>query len=194
MDLQDLNVVLLYINEHREYNYFSDIKNGISNKNLADIELQLIIQKLVKDGYIIEEEQLREYRSNKESEKMWGLHISYDGVFLIDRLPKKYKGKPYHYLKSRDTIQKRWQKIENFPKRFWWLIALATFGAGFYSDIFKERFKSKQSQPSLRLELLAPTSADTTLNRRSLLPLPIPGIKKVIKPTTNNFKKDSTNK
>ena len=60
MDIGTLETVFLFFYDNRtEYHYFGKIKEKITGIKLTDLELQAVIQKLVKDGYLIEEEHIK---------------------------------------------------------------------------------------------------------------------------------------
>lgn len=127
MDIKDLESVLLFFYENRtSYHYFNDIKQHFKESPFTDIEIQAIIQKLVKDGNVIEEEQLQTITSGgnttiKDKSKTWGWFISYDGIILIDTLPIDFVRQPYVYLTNIEKKKKRAAAIENVPKKYWWL-------------------------------------------------------------------------
>jgi len=127
MDIKDLETVLLHFYDNRDsYQSFDTIRQKLKEQSLSDLEIQAAIQKLVKDGYIIEEEQLhtvksRHYKTIKEEYKAWEWFISYDGIFLVDTLPPDYKRQPYFYLNETERKKKRSASIENIPKKYWWL-------------------------------------------------------------------------
>lgn len=53
MDIPQIESVFLYFYSKRDwYLYFEEIQNDLNHLNLKTIELQAIIQKLVKDGYL----------------------------------------------------------------------------------------------------------------------------------------------
>ncbi len=150
MTIEQLELMLFYFyNDRKWYKYPDDINSYFKNENFTKPELQAMVQKLVKDGYLIEEEIERTTVSyqKQEKKKVHGWYISYDGVFLIDTLPKKYKGKPYKYLKDVEAKKKRREVMESFPKVYWWAIAIATGLIGFFGTILRDRLlKPDQSQ------------------------------------------------
>ncbi|MCH5599429.1 hypothetical protein [Niabella ginsengisoli] len=88
MNIKDLETVFLFFYDNRaNYHHFKDVKQNLREHSLTDLELLAGLEKLVKDGYIIEEEKLRRIISErdntvKDEYKTWAWFISYDGIFF----------------------------------------------------------------------------------------------------------------
>lgn len=59
------------------------------------------------------------------------------------------------------------KKIIEFPKNYWWLIAIFTFIIGFFADVIKERLKQKISPKSIQSPPRFPVANDSVPNRRT---------------------------
>lgn len=150
MDIKDLETVLLYFYDNRDnYHYFKDFKQTFKERSLTDLEIQAAIQKLVKDGYIIEEEQPLSIKSGKDNSiqqsKTWGWYVSYDGIFLIDTLPPSFERQPYEYLTQIEKKKKRAAAIESIPKKYWWIYNPLAFILALLIGYFMGGPKSGQS-------------------------------------------------
>jgi hypothetical protein len=167
MIVKDLEAALLYFYDNRDdYKPFNTIFNYLNTiKPFTKIEVQLIIQKLVKDGYIIEEEQeIVHFQSASDrtyTTKTFRWFITYDGILFVNAPVKEYIDRPYDYFLDNLKRKEKSARIENWPKKFWWLIAIATFFFGFISDIGKEVFRRKILQESIQSAPLAPQMSDT---------------------------------
>src|ERR1043165_6353236 len=98
MGIQDLEATLLFFynnrNDYAKYINIFDNLNALSP--LTKIEVQLIIQKLVKDGYIIEEPHEvhhfdSETRQYTHTTKDHGYVITYDGLLFVEAPTDEYK-------------------------------------------------------------------------------------------------------
>lgn len=92
MDTDDLEICLnLFYIEREGYHCFDDIHKHMNDSGTYTIiETQLIIQKLVKDGNIIEEAQIVKIRDGKtreikETSESEGYLISYEGILFIEQ-------------------------------------------------------------------------------------------------------------
>ncbi len=186
MDIKDLETVLLFFYDNRnKYHYFNDITPNFKEYSLTDLEIQAAIQKLVKDGYIIEEEHLHTVKSAKdntikEQNKEWGWFISYDGIFLVDTLPKDLARHPYIYLTNIEKKKKRAAAIENVPKKYWWLYNPITFILALLIGYFMGGPKSGQSNTTNSTKTQVPQHTPKR-NEISSKPLPSTDTQKIVK-------------
>jgi hypothetical protein len=165
MKVEDLEITLLFFYDNREdYKWYKNISAYLNSvKPYTKIEVQLIIQKLVKDGYILEEIQPTHHFDGKTHEYKYtdehqGYFITYDGIIFVEAPTEEYKNRPYQYYLDNQKRKERAERIEKWPKRFWWLIAIITFIFGFIADIGKKWLTRKilpdtnQSAPSTQLK------------------------------------------
>jgi hypothetical protein len=123
MTIEDLEIALLYFNENRDsyisLHHIHELLNQTSPT--TKIEALLVLEKLVRDRYIIEE--LQEGTSVKRKVEMpikqYGYFITFDGIILLDTLPGEFKNRPYHYLQAIERKKKQREAAENWPKRHW---------------------------------------------------------------------------
>jgi hypothetical protein len=165
-------MLYFFYNDRKWYKHPEDINSHFEKRGFEKPELQAMVKKLTKDGYLIEEairEKVYDGKTGlmKEVNTIHGWYISYDGIFLIDSLPEKFTGKPYQYLKDMDEKKKKRETIENLPKRFWWVIAILTFVIGFFGDIAKEALKQKISQSSEKFKQSTQTFSDSLVNNKN---------------------------
>jgi len=137
MSIEQLERVLYFFYDDRKwYKKFEETYHHFEQEGFTRPELLAILQKLTKDGYITEEKIIvtttnppmltHPQPSVKEKTEVSGWYMSYDGVFLIDTLPRKYTGRPYQYLRDIETKKKKLAARESFPKVYWWAVVLAT--------------------------------------------------------------------
>ena len=137
MNVNDLESGLLYFyNNRNDYQYHKHIYQHLNKLNIAtSIETLLILEKLKKDGYIIEEEQPSETRDAKtnvlkEESINYGYFITYDGMLFVEAAKDKYNGKPYQYALMLKAKRERSERRENWPKRNWPIVAAISFLIG----------------------------------------------------------------
>ena len=172
MDIKGLESALIFFYDNRDdYKSFDTIFQHLNSiKSFTKIEVQLIIQKLVKDGYIIEEEQeivhFQSPSSNTYTTKIYKWFITYDGILFVEAPISKYSGKPYEYFLDNQKRKERSARIENWPKKFWWLIAIGTFVIGGFADIGKEVLRRKILPESTQLIQPIQEKSDTSMSRK----------------------------
>lgn len=59
------------------------------------------------------------------------------------------------------------KKITEFPKNYWWLIAIFTFTIGLFADILKERLKQKILPKPNQQQQVSPINADSVQNHKT---------------------------
>jgi len=155
MTIEQLEMMLFYFYNDRDwYKYPDDINKHFADQKFTKPELQAMVQKLVKDGYLIEEDIKRtttvQYEKREQS-VIHGWYISYDGIFLIDTLPTKYKGKPYKYLEKIEAKKKKEALMESWPKVYWWAVAILTGLLGFFGTILKDKLLKQNQQQTITI-------------------------------------------
>jgi hypothetical protein len=148
IDKLDAVLKVLTANKRNQF-YFSVVEATSVVSDLS--EAQIILNKLIKDGYADKREL---------PETIDHLAFLSNPIYFIT-----FEGKMF--LESggyKNERRKKW--IIEFPKNYWWIIALIAFLIGFFGDISKEWLKQKILKPSQELKQVIPEEADTTLNHK----------------------------
>jgi len=167
MDIQDLESALLFFYKNRDdYKQYINVKDNFKDSLLTKIEVGLIIQKLVKDGYILEETHevthFNQQHVYTHSTKDYGYFITYDGILFVEAPTEEYKNRPYQYFINNQKIKDRAERIEKWPKRYWYIIAITSFIIGGFADIVKEAIRRKILPESTLSIPPIPSGSDTS--------------------------------
>ena len=131
-DIQKLDAILSLLSLHNDKRgmHNMQIKELLKHDkiDLPDTILTEILFKLVKDGYLRIEIDDAPIGVQIIKDVNYYL-ITFDGLIFTQK--GGYKS------------DARRKKVTEFPKNYWWLIALFTFFVGLFSDIIKERMKQR---------------------------------------------------
>ena len=130
MTIQKLDLLFRYFYDNKDKInqslLFDTIKDDFSNiaSTVSTKELLILLYKLVDDGYVTKKPSIQTDTVNGEVIKKKSkplFYISFDGILLIESLPKGYEFEPYRYLHEIEKKRKKEETITNIPKKYWWI-------------------------------------------------------------------------
>lgn len=158
---EQIDAVLFHLYKFKDAVRALHIDTILENKGLVEVcgnkvEIERILGKLKEDkfvhiypGYPI--------KPDGKDDMSKGL-FSYCSITFEGRLFWENGG----YIK--DLKRK---KIAEFPKNYWWLIAIFTFTIGLFADVIKEGLKQRILPKSSQQQQALPIVADTSQNHKT---------------------------
>ncbi|HVT83626.1 MAG TPA: hypothetical protein VHD35_00415 [Chitinophagaceae bacterium] len=157
---QQIDAVLKHLYKWKDIARSLHIDSITENKELLKIcgnkiEIERILGKLKEDGYIVINLRYPLGPDGKNDMKK-GL-FNYCGITFEGRLFWENGGY---------TSDLRKKKIVEFPKNYWWLIAIFSFIIGFFADVIKERVRQKILLNTIQSQPESQAITDSSLNHK----------------------------
>jgi hypothetical protein len=128
MTVKDLDALMIFFyNNHSDFLelLLDKIHDSFDKENrFTDREMLILLYKLVDDGYVTKKNLLQ---TNSQAGKIISeknipcFYMSFNGILLMDSLPKDYKDRPYEYLQEASRRQKKTEISMSIPKKYWWV-------------------------------------------------------------------------
>jgi len=158
---EQIDAVLKYLYDNKDNKSPVLLNDILGNKNLLEIcgnegELTRMINKLLSDKYCHRYPDYPLFEDGKKDMRK-GL-LTYCPITFDGRLFWENGG----YTKD---LQRK--KIIEFPKNYWWLIAIFAFVIGFFADVVKEQLKQRKLPASSQQQPTPPIVSDTAQNHKT---------------------------
>lgn len=116
MGIQHLDLLLHFMYDNRKYMYMEQIHKEFSKiHKMSKIDILVLLNKLVKDGYVTEEVQklTTEKRGILTStDEINAYFISFEGVLFIEASPFIFQNRPYKWNEIRTTAKTIWTVLK----------------------------------------------------------------------------------
>lgn len=114
MKIDDLDSALLYLYQNREWQQENHLVTNLSNagiNNDSTLENEILLAKLVKDGYVNVYQQDIPIRSEGQildTERRMSYLISFEGILFLESPPRLLKNRPYSWNNKMMVLKMSW--------------------------------------------------------------------------------------